>query len=143
MTTGQLGFWGRSHPPNVPAALWQWGYGRMALDFRKLKFASDAVELSLLHFRYVHEKPASGGDYYVLQIPFVAIVVISGVIVLIGTWRRVRARRRFAKGCCQVCGYDLRASPQRCPECGTPNASAASVNPANPSSSTAAARTLR
>lgn len=42
---------------------------------------------------------------------------------LIRKW--IRGRRKPA-GVCRVCGYDLRASKERCPECGTPTSALSS-----------------
>ncbi len=54
-------------------------------------------------------------------VPLYAIVLTSGVPPAL--WLRNRSRqgrftRRGKAGCCPCCGYDLRASPDRCPECG-------------------------
>jgi hypothetical protein len=47
------------------------------------------------------------------------------VIVLVLPMSRIfasvsRRTRRKRRGLCNECGYDLRATPNRCPECGTP-----------------------
>lgn len=50
-----------------------------------------------------------------LWVPVIVLVSL-GAVPLIAPFRR-RARRR--RGLCEKCGYDLRATPDRCPECGT------------------------
>ena len=43
----------------------------------------------------------------------------SGVAPALYVRRRFRQRRSPASGRCTRCGYNLRATPDRCPECGT------------------------
>jgi hypothetical protein len=54
----------------------------------------------------------------VLVVPHWALVAASSPLPLAWVVRRWRTRARRRQGHCRGCGYDLRASPDRCPECG-------------------------
>jgi hypothetical protein len=63
---------------------------------------------------------AAGAPMWILGVPLLA----PFMVMLVRNRRSVRRRRA---GLCIQCGYDLRASPERCPECGSVSIASARV----------------
>jgi hypothetical protein len=51
-----------------------------------------------------------------LLFPHRYVVLAAAVLPMWWLWRVRRMRRRARRNACVVCGYDLRATPERCPE---------------------------
>lgn len=65
------------------------------------------------HFRW-----PSGDTLWTLAVVLWYFIGLTAIAPLV---RGVRAYfERLPEGHCAQCGYDLRASKERCPECGTP-----------------------
>ena len=75
-----------------------------------VSFSFAGFALTLAH------QPARNGS---VNVPDWFLIALFGVA---SVWLRKRARRLSALSAakvCSNCGYDLRATPDRCPECGT------------------------
>jgi hypothetical protein len=61
------------------------------------------------------------GGYPIISVfaPHWFVVILFGVLPLLNVRRRLTRGRLLRHGLCQACGYDLRATLDRCPECGT------------------------
>jgi hypothetical protein len=69
--------------------------------------------------------PKSTGSSWTVMfvVPYWALTAVSALPLAVCVWRACRRRHRLRRdrlrrGLCPTCGYDLRATPERCPECG-------------------------
>jgi hypothetical protein len=84
----------------------------------------DVVDWKLGSFAYA----ASSARYFpaqriatrvrMLVIPYWAVVAATAILPSTALLRMMRRMTRRRRGLCRNCGYDLRASSERCPECG-------------------------
>ena len=107
------GFRFASYPYNVRNAHGAW-MERPAVSWSKLGFAFKPLQFSN------QTRPARGA--FELYVPFWFLAAAFLAMPLARLVRLARSRRRTRGGLCATCGYDLRASPGRCPECGTSTA---------------------
>jgi hypothetical protein len=105
--------WVQTHPTN----------NQTKIEFTSHKFDSFAVAKPeffgsdhFLGFAFAHY-PAPEIQYIQFTFPHWLPTLLTLLpTVLFGNLARRMGRHRH--GCCQHCGYDLRATPDRCPECG-------------------------
>ena len=57
---------------------------------------------------------------YLLSLPYWFVAALTLLPFLLALRFRQRRKRRRRCGMCEACGYDLRATSDRCPECGAP-----------------------
>lgn len=79
------------------------------------------VDNGLAGFGYTNAPNGS----WLIAAPIWAATAIFAALPAVRLVNWLRSRKRANSGLCVKCGYDLRASPERCPECGA-------ITPANP-----------
>ena len=83
---------------------------------------SGDVERRVLGFVYA-SGTISGAPFWIVAVPYWLIVPVTAILPVRWWLIRRRQRARGVTGRCLGCGYDLRGSPERCPECGAAVAS--------------------
>ncbi len=82
--------------------------------------ANDEAVLGFKFGRFAVSRPGIRGWGIQVIVPLWALAVPLALPGGLWAWHRRRLRRQRRAGLCLNCGYDLRATPDRCPECGTP-----------------------
>lgn len=95
--------------------------GTVTLHISAIIYLSTLDALRTPQMTYVVEREtASMFGINDLLVTLPAWLILAGILIL--------KRPRQIPGLCPTCGYDLRASHDRCPECGSPISSAPQLN---------------
>jgi hypothetical protein len=62
--------------------------------------------------------PTIAIPYKQYDFPIAYLIPLFAIAPALWLKKSLRQSRRFSSGLCPACGYDLRATPDRCPECG-------------------------
>jgi hypothetical protein len=79
-----------------------------------------ARRVAFAGFRVSKNERLQGSDVNV-SVPWWFLIAFLGLSVALAgrdLCAGVRRQRRIIRGLCEQCGYDSRATPERCPECG-------------------------
>ena len=114
----------RRPPPGFTSTYWS----RLTInhegghsDYEGRRWDSALAGFRLQRGSFTPDQARSVDMYYaftLVGIPLWSVVLLTPVLPSVRLTRHVWHRRR-SQGYCPRCGYDLRATPDRCPECGT------------------------
>lgn len=129
-------FWVRSYRPPVPpqslSEVWGLEHGHIGIVSGEVTIvhfnpdgAGDIFDNVRFQWRTFNFERYFGGSsgwsdnyqYTVIEFPFWALALTTVVVPVLFIFRRSKTQNRA--GICGSCGYDLRATPDKCPECGT------------------------
>ena len=80
-----------------------------------------ALDRVALGFRLAKAPPKAmwvPATYWIVVLPHWFITIVFAILPAVWLRHRLRLRRRVKRRLCRRCGYDLRFSAGRCPECG-------------------------
>jgi hypothetical protein len=95
-----------------------WPLARRDDDVQLLDWDGAATKLRGLGFRLSAGTKLADARFWSVRIPYGFLVLLA---LPLPAWRLLRCRRHRrsrTQGHCPASGYDLRATPDRCPECG-------------------------
>jgi hypothetical protein len=101
-----VALWAGSHA-------WPWGWGTDSGFHWNIIVDSISGSLNVI----LDGTPAEHLEWYTPYWKLLALWVGLGIWHIV-PWDRLAFRKQKERGLCAVCGYDLRATPERCPECG-------------------------
>jgi hypothetical protein len=113
----------RGSPPSIT---WSYVHQRnpfgLTFAFSPFKERYNVISVPGFTLRRVPGDPTGAHGWYDVIVAWPLLATATAAPPLLWTllsgrrWHRARQRRRA--GLCEHCGYDLRGSPERCPECG-------------------------